>query len=184
MNAPCNMATLWHDRGIPVPCRAFPFAACFCVTVRIPEVVTFRRLVEEEFGPSYFILLRNFPLNGHYLTLNHLAVLKEFVAPYLRKPHGFVEIDGMTDRSGSRVATYIVGAARVTAVQVGLVHFGISPARCDNDFTRSIGEDFLEFRQRQDLRDPTFDDGRLNGRFRFAVVALSPAFFGFQTRIF
>jgi hypothetical protein len=67
---------------------------------------------------------------------------------------------------------------------VGLAHFGISPRRCENDFTKSIGEDFVEFKQSRDLKDPTFDDGRLNGRFRLAVVALSPAFFGFPTRIF
>jgi len=140
--------------------------------------------VEEEFGPSYFILLRNFPLNGHYLKLSHLAVLNDFVAPYLRKPFGFIEIYGMTDRTGSRVANYIVGAARVTAVQVGLVKFGIPPSRSDNDFTKTIGEDFVEFKHGQNVKDPTFDDGRLNGRFRLAVVALSPAFFGFPTRIF
>src|ERR1022692_1307324 len=140
--------------------------------------------VEEEFGPSYFILLRNFPLNGHYLKLSHIDVLKDFVAPYLRKPLGFIEIYGMTDRSGNRVANYIVGAARVTAVQLGLVRFGISPAKSDNDFTKTIGEDFLEFKEKQDPKEAAFDDGRLNGRFRLAVVALSPAFFGFPTRIF
>src|SRR5665213_820392 len=140
--------------------------------------------VEEEFGPSYFILLRNFPLNGHYLRMSHKAVLKEFVAPYLRRSFGFIEIYGMTDRSGSRVANYIVGAARVAAVQLGLVDFGISLARSDNDFTKSIGEDFVEFRHNQDLKETAFDDGRLNGSFRLAAVALSPAFFGFPTRIF
>jgi hypothetical protein len=159
------------------------------ILVEAPEAVVikdaeFFNQVEEEFGPSYFILLRNFPLNGHYLKLSHLAVLKEFVAPYLKKPHGFIEIYGMTDRSGGRVANYIVGAARVKAVQVGLVNFGISPVRSDNDFTKSVGEDFLEFKQSKNLKDTTFDDGRLNGRFRLAVVALSPAFFGFPTRIF
>jgi hypothetical protein len=140
--------------------------------------------VEEEFGSSYFILLRNFPLNGHYLKLNHMAVLKDYVAPYLRKSFGFIEIYGMTDRTGSRTANYIVGAARVTAVQMGLVSFGIPFTRSDNDFTKTVGEDFVEFKHKQNVKDPTFDDGRLEGRFRLAVVALSPAFFGFPTRIF
>src|SRR5665213_3110920 len=108
--------------------------------------------VEEEFGPSYFILLRNFPLNGHYLRMSHKAVLKEFVAPYLRKPFGFIEIYGMTDRTGSRVANYIVGAARVTAVQQGLVKFGIPPSKYDNDFTKTIGEDFVEFKHTQNVK--------------------------------
>jgi hypothetical protein len=159
------------------------------ILIENPDVVVikdaeFFNQVEEEFGPSYFILLRNFPLNGHYLKLSHTAVLKEFVAPYLRKPQGFIEIYGMTDRSGSRVANYIVGAARVMAVQLGLVHFGIPPSKSENDFTKTIGEDFVEFKQSKDTKDPTFDDGRQEGRFRLAAVALSPAFFGFPTRIF
>src|SRR4051794_25189673 len=84
---------------------------------------SFIDLESDLFGASFFILLRNFALNGHFLLPAHVEVLRERVAPFIMKPVGFAEIYGMTDRSGSRQINYQVSAERVKAVQDGLQAF-------------------------------------------------------------
>jgi hypothetical protein len=140
--------------------------------------------LEDEFGPSLFILLRNFPLNASALRQPHVEILRERVVPFIDRPPGFAEIYGMTDRSGSRAINYKVGAQRVAAVQTVLKSLGATASKIDHPFVKSIGEDFFEHRHDQDQKSAVFDDGRRDGAFRVVVIALTPAPVGVPTRIF
>jgi hypothetical protein len=141
-------------------------------------------LEEEVFGPSFFILFQNFPLNSQILRPGHVKALEGWVAPYLRRPSGFMELYGMTDRSGSRDVNYTVGAHRVLAVQQGLKVFGIAPAKYDHAFTYSVGEDYFEHKHNQGDKEHFFEDGHKDGKLRVCVVALSPSLFNAPIRMF
>jgi hypothetical protein len=141
--------------------------------------------VEDMFGPSFFILLRNFPLNAAELRAAHVEVLRERVKPYIDRRPGFCEIYGMTDRSGSRKINYEVGAKRVAAVQTNLRSLGAEAPKIDHVFVKAIGEDFFEDRHdRNPAGDKIFVDGKKDGSFRSVVIALTPAPIGVPTRLF
>jgi hypothetical protein len=141
--------------------------------------------LEDELGHSYFAILRNFPLNSHALSGEHVSVLREWVAPYLKqRPAAIAEIYGMTDRTGSKQINYEVAAARLTAVQDGLLPFGPPYAKYHHDFCKALGEDFFAARHKADPGVQLFDDNRFDGSFRSVVIGLSPAPVGIPTRIF
>ena len=141
--------------------------------------------VEDMFGPSFFILLRNFPLNAAELAPSQVEVLRGRVKPYIDRRPGFCEIYGMTDRSGSRAINYEVAQKRVAAVQTNLRALGAEAPKIDHVFVKAIGEDFFEDRHdREPVGDKIFTDGKKNGSFRSVVIALSPAPIGVPTRIF
>jgi outer membrane protein OmpA-like peptidoglycan-associated protein len=113
--------------------------------------------VEDELGPSFFVVLRNFPLNAHVLTVAHINVLKEWVAPYLKRPAAIAEIYGMTDRSGSKQINYQVAAERLAAVQNGLIPFGPPVPTYRHAFCKALGEDFFAAKHDSDPGVQLFD---------------------------
>jgi hypothetical protein len=140
--------------------------------------------LEDEFGPSRFILLRNFELNSDALKLAHLDILRERVVPFVNRSPGFAEIYGMTDRSGSRQINYRVGANRLEAVQRQMMALGAPQAKVVHAFAKSIGEDFFEDRHDREKGDLFFTDGLRKGELRVVVIALTPAPIGVPTRAF
>ena len=140
--------------------------------------------LEDEFGPSRFILLRNFDLNSNVLRLAHLDVLREQVVPFVNRSPGFAEIYGMTDRSGSRQLNYKVGTIRLQAVQRQMLALGAPQAKVVHAFAKSIGEDFFEDRHDREKGDLFFTDGVRKSELRVVVIALTPAPIGVPTRAF
>jgi hypothetical protein len=149
----------------------------------VAEDETFGGL-EDEFGPSFLIVLRNLLLNSAALRPSHVDILRERVTPELKKPVFIAEIYAMTDRSGSKQLNYKVAADRLGAVQNGLLPFGAPFAKFHHDFCKAIGEDYFASRHDRDPANPVYDDGKREERFRSVVVALSPAPIGIQTRVF
>ncbi len=141
--------------------------------------------VEDElFGPSFFISLRNFPLNSHALRPSHVDILRERVAPRLKQTITFGEFYGMADRSGSRQINYQVSGERLAAVQDALLPFGAPFAKFHHGFCKAIGEDFWAARHVRDPNEPIFDDNLQESEFRSVVIALTPAPIGVPTRRF
>jgi len=141
--------------------------------------------LEDEFGPSFFILLRNFDLNSDVMKHEHLDVLRERVTPYIQRSVGFAEIYGMTDRSGSRQTNYEVSQRRLAATQQSLVQSGAPSTKVHHAFAKAIGEDFFEDKKaRGDADNHALDDGKKDGQLRAVVIALSPAPIGVPTRRF
>lgn len=140
--------------------------------------------VEDEFGPSFFMLLKNFPLNGNVLRAEHSEVLRERVAPFIKQRVGFAEIYGMTDRSGSRKLNYKVSGDRLAAVQRNLLDQGAPMAKVFHGFAKAIGEDFFEARSQGGKGDAVFRDNAKNAEFRLVAIALTPAPIGVPTRLF
>ena len=140
--------------------------------------------LEDELGPSFFLILRNFELNRHVLSLEHTNVLKEWVAPYLKRPAAIAEIYAMTDRTGSKQINYQIAAERLAAVQDGLIPFGPPVATYRHAFCKALGEDFFAARHESDPGVQLFDDGRNDPSFRSVALGLSPAPVGIPTRIF
>jgi hypothetical protein len=140
--------------------------------------------LEDEFGPSRFVLLRNFDLNSDALKPAHFDFLRERVVPFVNRPPGFAEIYGMTDRSGNRQVNYAVGARRLQAVQRQLRAFGAPLDKVSHAFAKSIGEDFFEDRHDREKGDLFFTDGVRKSELRVVVIALTPAPIGVPTRIF
>jgi len=145
---------------------------------------SFGQLEDELFGPSFFISLRNFPLNSHALRPSHIETLRDRVTWELKKPVMLGEFYGMTDRSGSRQINYKVAGERLAAVQDGLQPFGAPFAKFHHDFCKAIGEDYWENRHDQDPADRVFDDDLQDNEFRSVIIALSPAPIGIPTRAF
>ena len=98
--------------------------------------------LEDEFGPSFFILLRNFDLNSNLLKAAHLDILRGRIVPFVQRSVGFAEIYGMTDRSGSRQLNYQISGKRLVAVQQGMLRFGAPSPKVQHQFAKAIGEDF------------------------------------------
>jgi hypothetical protein len=141
--------------------------------------------LEDEFGPSFFILLRNFDLNSDLMKHEHLDVLRERVTPYIQRSVGFAEIYGMADRSGTPQVNYEVSGRRLAAVQQSLMQFGAPSTKVHHGFAKAIGEDFFEDKQKREGSEThAFDDGQKDGQLRVVVVALSPAPIGVPTRRF
>lgn len=138
---------------------------------------------EDVLGPSYYLLLTNFGHNAWKLSVAHTDVLRQWVADLAtRKPATFVEIYGMTDRSGTRAVNYRIAAERVLQVQLKLLALGVPNAKVQHPFAKSIGEDYFE--HRHERANDEFDDGRRQGGFRSVVMALTPAPVGVPTKIF
>ena len=140
--------------------------------------------VEDEFGASFFILLRNFHLNSDVLRPSHIEVLRDRVVPFVQRRPGFAEIYGMTDRSGARKLNYQVGASRLRAVQQSLLRLGAQSPQVHHAFAKSIGEDFFEDRFARDPKETMFGDGRKDSRLRVVVIGLTPAPIGVPTKRF
>ena len=140
--------------------------------------------LEDEFGPSRFILLRNFDLNGNVLRPAHFDILHERVVPFVNRSPGFAEIYGMTDRSGSRQLNYRVGAQRLQAVQRHMLALGAPHEKVVHAFAKSIGEDFFEHRHDREKGDRFFTNGLKKSDLRVVVIALTPAPIGVPTRAF
>jgi hypothetical protein len=145
---------------------------------------SFSQLEDELFGASYFINLRNFPLNSHALRPSHTEVLRERVTSELKKPVVLGEFYGMTDRSGSQQINYTVAAERLAAVQDGLLPFGAPFAKFHHSFCKAIGEDYWATRHDQDPADRVFDDNLQDSEFRCVIIGLTPAPIGIPTRRF
>ena len=132
--------------------------------------------VEDEFGPSFFIVLRNFALNSSALRPAQMQLLRDGVVPFLTdRGANFAEIYGMTDRSGKRQLNYKVSGDRMRAVKQALLQFGAPPKKINHAFNKAIGEDFFEFRHDAEPSSPVFLDGKKNGSLRVVVIGLSPA---------
>lgn len=145
--------------------------------------------LEDEFGPSLIVMLKNFAHNnrGGVLTLQpHLDVLRNRVFPFLaRTTFAFAEIYAMTDRSGSRQVNYRVAAQRLLAVQRNLQDIGVPREKVVHRFAKAIGEDFFEFKFKQsEGRDPFFSDNAKIAELRSVTILLSPAPIGIPTRSF
>ncbi len=138
---------------------------------------------EDLFGPSFFILLRNFDLNSKALKLSHRQVLGDRVVGFVKTNVGFAEIYAMTDRSGSRKVNYQVSGSRLSEVQQHLLGLGAPPAKVMHSFAKAIGEDFFEDRFNRE-QNPVFKDGIKNSQFRSVILALTPAPIGVPTKIF
>jgi len=138
--------------------------------------------VEDEFGPSFFIMLRNFPLNSNVMRFEHIEVLSDRVVPFVETRVGFAEIYAMADRSGTRRVNYQVSGNRLTAVQRALKELNAPEDKIFHRFAKSIGEDFFEERGSQG--DILFADGAQNAAFRTVIIALTPAPIGVPTRRF
>jgi hypothetical protein len=139
--------------------------------------------LEDEFGSSFFILLRNFALNSNVLRPSHQQVLSDRVLGFVNRGVGFAELYAMTDRSGSRTVNFQVSAGRLTAVQRHLLGLGAPLTKVMHPFAKAIGEDF--FKDRFDrTHSPVFGDGRKDGQLRLVVIALTPAPIGVPTKIF
>ncbi len=140
--------------------------------------------VEDEFGPSFFILLRNFDHNTTRLKAEHATELRDRVVPFVKNNIGFAEIYGMTDRSGSRQVNYKVAASRLREVQGQMLRLGAPSNKVNHRFAKAIGEDFFEARQAADPNSQVFRDGARLGDLRLVVIGLSPAPIGVPTRRF
>jgi hypothetical protein len=145
---------------------------------------SFGQLEDDVFGPSFFISLRNFPLNSHALRPTHVEVLRDRVTFELKKPVMLGEFYGMTDRSGSRAINYKVAAERLAAVQDALLPFGAPFAKFHHSFCKAVGEDFWENRHDQDPTERIFNDNLQDSEFRCVMIEVSPAPIGVPTRIF
>jgi hypothetical protein len=139
--------------------------------------------VEDLFGPSFFIVLRNFDLNSKALKPLHRQVLRERVLDFVKTNVGFAELYAMTDRSGSRKVNYQVSGSRLSEVQQHLLGLGAPLAKIMHSFAKAIGEDFFEDRFNRE-QSPVFQDGIKNGQLRNVVIALTPAPIGVPTKIF
>lgn len=144
----------------------------------------FGQLEDDIFGPSFFIILRNFPLNSHALRPTHIDTLRDRVTSELKKTVTLGEFYGMTDRSGSRQINYKVAAERLAAVQEGLLPFGAPFAKFHHSLCKAIGEDFWGSKHDRDPTDRIFDDDLQDSEFRCVMIGLSPAPIGIPTRIF
>lgn len=144
---------------------------------------TFPFSVEDEFGPSLFFILRNLPLNGAVLRQAHIDILRERAVPFLQRSVAFVEIYGMTDRSGSRQLNYKVSLERMRSVQRMMQQLGAPLTKVQHRFAKAIGEDFFEFRHTTP-GDRFFVDGQKKAAFRSVIVALTPAPIGVPTKLF
>ena len=144
----------------------------------------FGQLEDEVFGPSFFIMLRNFPLNEHVLRPTHVETLRGRVTFELKKPVIFGEFYAMTDRSGARQVNYTVAGRRLKAVQSALLPFGAPFAKFHHPLCKAIGEDFWEAKHERDPNNPLFNDNLKAGDFRMVAIALSPAPIGVPTRNF
>lgn len=140
--------------------------------------------VEDEFGPSFFILLRNFDLNSNVLKLQHVDIIKNRVVPYTKRTAGFAEIYAMTDRSGAKQLNYQVAGQRLEAVQLAMTQLGAAPAKTRHAFTKAIGEDFFASKHESEAGDTFFNDGLKKGALRVVAIGLSPAPIGVPTRRF
>jgi hypothetical protein len=138
---------------------------------------------EDIFGPSFFIILRNFDLNSNALKPLHRQVLQDRVLNYVKRNVGFAEIYAMTDRSGSHDVNYRVAGARLSEVQQFLMAVGAPSLKVMHPFAKAIGEDFFEDRFDRE-HDPTFRDSVKNSKFRSVIIALTPAPIGVPTKIF
>lgn len=158
------------------------------VLVDKPELMVIREdpltAAEDEFGPSFVILLRNYPLNEARLLQVHRDVLRDRVVPFLANRVGLAEIYAMTDRSGTRQVNYQVAAQRLEVVRLELQHVGVPAGKVRHPFTKAIGEDFWEERASRPGAGSNFSDGRKDEELRTTVIALSPAPIGVPTRIF
>jgi len=139
---------------------------------------------EDLFGPSFFIVLRNFDLNSNALKVLHRQVLREHVRNFVKRRVGFAEIYAMTDRTGSRQVNYQVSGWRLSEVQQFLLRVGAPPEKIMHLFAKAIGEDFWELRYNEGGDPETFKDGRNAGEARRVVIALTPAPIGRPTKIF
>jgi hypothetical protein len=152
-----------------------------------PDVFVFREeplaAVEDEFGPSFFIALRNFELNSRDLKPRHMEILRDRVADFVKTNIGFAELYAMTDRSGSRAVNYKVSGMRLAEVQQHLIGLGSPHPKVVHRFAKAIGEDFFEDRFNRE-QSPAFKDGVKDGQLRTVVVALTPAPIGVPTKIF
>jgi hypothetical protein len=157
------------------------------VLVDSPSVYVFREepldAVEDLFGPSYFVALRNFELNRSTLKPPHKAALEGLVAGYVKRNVGFAEIYAMTDRSGTRDVNYKVSATRLTAVQEQLIQLGAPHRKVYHAFAKAIGEDLFEERAKLSP-SPVYQDGGKHPGLRRVVIALTPAPMGVPSRFF
>lgn len=140
--------------------------------------------LEDEFGSSFFIILRNFALNSSALRRVHGEILSDHVIPFLRRTASFAEIYGMSDRSGSRRVNYQVSGMRLQEVQRTLQALGASSAKIFHPFAKAIGEDFFEDRHDREENDLFFSDGLKKPELRVVMLALTPAPIGVPTRRF
>ena len=140
--------------------------------------------LEDEFGPSFFFLLRNFGLNSNALRLAHMDLLRERVVPFLKRGAAFAEIYAMADRSGSRLLNYQVSAGRLSQVQQNMLALGAPSEKVQHRFAKAIGEDFFEDKHRREKDDKFFSDGQRQSALRVVAIALTPAPIGVPTRIF
>jgi hypothetical protein len=141
--------------------------------------------LEDEFGSSFFIILRNFALNSSALRRAHVEILRERVVPFLNnRGAAFAEIYGMTDRSGSRRVNYQVSGLRLQEVQRTLQGLGAPAPKVFHRFAKAIGEDFFEDKHSREENDIFFSDGLQKADLRVVVLALTPAPIGVPTRRF
>ncbi len=152
------------------------------------EVLLFREeplvAVEDELGPSFFLILRSFALNSSILTAVHQDVLREWIIPILRRPAMFAEIYAMTDRSGSNAVNMKISASRLNAVQTAMTLLGASGEKVRHGFAKALGEDYFADRNRREPDAVVFKDNRKAGDFRSVVLALTPAPIGIPTKLF
>jgi hypothetical protein len=139
--------------------------------------------VEDLFGPSFFIMMRNFDLGSKVLKLLHLQVLRERVVDFVKTNVGFAELYAMTDRSGSRKVNYQMAGSRLSEVQHLLLGLGAPPAKIMHSFAKAIGEDYFEDKYNREP-DPSSKDGIKDGGRRCVVIALTPAPIGVPTKMF
>jgi|SRR5579883_1204833 len=139
--------------------------------------------VEDELGPSYFILFRNFEHNSKSLRPLHHDVVRNYVVGYLNSPAGFAELYAMTDRTGSREINYTVSAARLKSVQSDLFAQGAPRSKVEHPYAKAIGEDYYAD-QFDRTHDPEFGGGIKDGKRRCVVIALTPAPIGIPTKLF
>lgn len=142
------------------------------------------QLEDELFGPSFFIMLRNFPLNAHVLRPSHIETLRDRVTFELKKPVMLGEFYAMTDRSGTRQVNYTVAGRRLKAVQSALQPFGAPFAKFNHPLCKAIGEDFWEEKHERDPNNQVFNDNLKASEFRMVAIALTPAPIGVPTRNF
>lgn len=140
--------------------------------------------LEDEFGSSLFIVLRNFALNSSALRRVHNEILTDRVVPFLNRTAGFAEIYAMTDRSGSRRVNYQVAGLRLQEVQRTLKGVGAPSGKVFHRFAKAIGEDFFEDKHGREENDIFFSDGLKKPELRVVVLALTPAPIGVPTRRF
>ena len=140
--------------------------------------------LEDEFGPSVFMMLRNFALNSSALKRVQTEILRDRVVHYLNRTAGFAEIYAMTDRSGSRRVNYQVAGMRLQEVQRTLQGLGAPQGKVFHRFAKAIGEDFFEDKHAREENDLFFSDGLRKPELRVVVIALTPAPIGIPTRRF